>query len=209
MPESFRNRNHQRVSTSPEWATASSQVFSLSLKQDYFTFPDCEYSCLSLLLTTRDSLRAARNEGRWPYFSQAITFSSNIKEHVLTEGPAVSIKNSSHNFTGYPNFWGEHKWNFFKFWIIMRPAKFKSVYENTKKHSHIDSKYKKFWVWKDNVLFLCGIWRLLRLVWIIWPGRNLKLIVVKLHRIPDWSTLKTVYNSRCNKKNAFNFHNIF
>ena len=166
MPESFRNQNHQRVSTSPAWFTASSQVFSLSLKQDYFTFLECEYSCLSLLLTTRDSLRAARNEGRWPYSSQAITFSSNINESILTEDPAVWIKNSSLNFTGYPSFWGQHTWNCFTFWIIMRSAKFKSVYQNTKKHSHVGTKYKEFWVWKDNVLFLCGIWRLLRLVWI-------------------------------------------
>lgn len=112
-----------------------------------------------------------RNEERWPYSSQAITFSSNIKEHVLTEDPAVSIKNSSRNFTGYPS----------------------------------------FWVWKDNVLFLCGIWRLLRPVWIYLTRQteNLKLIVVKLQRIPDWSTFKTVYNSRSNKKNAFNFHSNF
>ena len=144
MPESFRNQNHQRVSTSPAWFTASSQVFSLSLKQDYFTFPDCEYSCLSLLLTTRDSLRATRNERRWPYSSQAIRFSSNVNEHILTEDPAVSMKHSSRKFTGHPSFWGEHKWNFFKFWIIMRSAKFKSVYENTKKHSHIGTKYKEF-----------------------------------------------------------------
>ena len=153
MPESFRNQNHQRVSTSPALATISRRIFSLSLKQDYFTFLDCEYSCLS-------------SQGRWPYSLQAITFSSNINEHILTEDPVVLIKNSSGSFTGCPSFWGEHKWNFFKFWIIMRSAKFKSVYENKKKHSHIDTKYKEFWVWKDNVLFLCGIWRLLRLVWI-------------------------------------------
>ena len=84
MPESFRNQNHQRVSTSPAWATVSRQVFSLK--------------------TTKDSLRATRNEGRWPYSSQAITFSPNINEHILTEGPAVSIKNSSRNFPGYPSF---------------------------------------------------------------------------------------------------------
>ena len=143
MPESFRNRNHQRVSTFPAWATASSQVFSLSLKQDYFTFQDCEYSCFSSVITARDSLRAARNEGRWPYSLRAITFSSNKKDTYLPNTP-VSINNSSRNFTGHPSFWGEHKWNFSKFWIIMRSAKFKSVYENTKKHSHIGTKCKEF-----------------------------------------------------------------
>ena len=74
------------------------------LKTRLLYFPRLRIQLSSLLLTTRDYLRAARNEGRWPYSSQAITFSSNIKEHVLTEDPAVSIKNSSRNFTGYPSF---------------------------------------------------------------------------------------------------------
>ena len=38
------------------------------------------------------------------FFAGYITFSSNINEHILTEDPAVWIKNSSLNFTGYASF---------------------------------------------------------------------------------------------------------